>query len=589
MVKYKQLIFLPLIIIFLIFSFYPTIFALKEKPKLVDSRREFILEHNYYWPDYNLYLSKIRQGALGNLLPIEKYTSEPHQGSLIQSFYAGLGFFGKKVFSLTPNDSYLLGRIVLSPILLVLIAIFSTTFFKKWQWQLTAFLIVITSGSMPRFYQDSQGVTHIGRFMEWWSNIDALQRITFIPHILFGQIASFFILYHLAVNNKQKTVNKFIFLIILGNLTGLVFPPSLITLNTVLVFLIFIPIVKQIILRSGDASEGFPIAGFPNPLGITIGKRERQDPQIKITKKQIFQFLFVICSFPSLLYLFTLTRQMPWSSLVEFHRTHPMMIPFGEYIKGTGYIFYLGFAGIILAVFNRAKKYYPLIFWILTTFIFAILFTHIKEQSPLRFTQTGLFIPLGILGTYFFQQIWNFISIKRQASSVKSIIKICYMLTIICYLIFNFYMLHISLTWQTTWYTQLIRASIPDVPYPPQAMPPLRDWMEGIRYLRDYTSQNDVVLAAITAGNYIPAYSGNTVYFGQSNTVNYENKQIEVNRFFKGEMTTRQAELFLSNGRVKYVFESVQEREFSKGKKLNELYPFLKPIYSNSITTIYKI
>jgi hypothetical protein len=97
------------------------------------------------------------------------------------------------------------------------------------------------------------------------------------------------------------------------------------------------------------------------------------------------------------------------------------------------------------------------------------------------------------------------------------------------------------------------------------------------------------VLAAVTAGNYIPAYSGNTVYFGQANTYDYERKQLEVDRFFKGEMNPYQAEIFLKQGRIKYIFESIQEKELSNGKNLNSFYPFLKPIFSNPLITIYSL
>src|SRR3989338_6243005 len=85
--------------------------------------------------------------------------------------------------------------------------------------------------------------------MEWWSNIDALQRISFIPHILFGQVVSFFLLYQLTLNQNKygsgQAINNLIFYIFLGNLAGLVFPPSLITLNGVLILTVLIKIVKK--------------------------------------------------------------------------------------------------------------------------------------------------------------------------------------------------------------------------------------------------------------------------------------------------------------------------------------------------------
>src|SRR3989338_3625079 len=129
MVKYKTAIFAILIIFFLGFSYYPTLFELSQKDKLLAKGRDFILEHNYYWPDFNLYLSKIKQGYEGRYLAVEKYTSEPHRGSLIQIFYLSLGWLGR-FLNLSPNNAYQLGRLFLSPLLLLLIVLFARRFFR---------------------------------------------------------------------------------------------------------------------------------------------------------------------------------------------------------------------------------------------------------------------------------------------------------------------------------------------------------------------------------------------------------------------------------------------------------------------------
>ena len=136
---------------------------------------------------------------------------------------------------------------------------------------------------------------------------------------------------------------------------------------------------------------------------------------------------------------------------------------------------------------------------------------------------------------------------------------------------------------------QRIGADIPAVPYPPQTMYPLTDWMKGISFLRDNTQKEDVVLAEITAGNFIPAYAGNFVYFGQSNNLDYERKQDEVDRFFRGQMSENQAGIFLKNGRVKYIFVGPQEQEKLGKAKLDEKYNFLKQVHSNSLVTIFRL
>jgi len=301
-----------------------------------------------------------------------------------------------------------------------------------------------------------------------------------------------------------------------------------------------------------------------------------------------FHFTFCILTLPSLIYLFITTRYVPWSSLVEYHRSHPMIIPFWEYISATGPVFFLGLLGGILSIFRRDRKYQPLIFWLIATFAFAVLFTHVKEQSPLRFTQTGLFIPLGILGTYFFREIYEFLKGLAFNNQIKKFIVICYLLSVICYIGGSLYIMRVSLLWQTDFITQRANASLPTVPYPPQTMYPLVEWMDAIRWLKDNTKREEVVLAEITAGNYIPAYSGNTVYFGQSNTVDYEKKQILVDKFFKGEMTKKDATDFLDQGRITYIFVSFQEREMLGDKKIEEIYPFLKQVYSNPSVSILK-
>ncbi len=553
MVKYKDALFPIIILFFLAFSFYPTLFDLSLANNLGDPNREYVLEHNYYWPDYNLYLSKIRQGFDGRLTALEKYTSEPHHGSLIQEFYVVLGLMGR-LFSLDPNFSYLLARIILAPLLLLLILIYVRFYFKSFKWQIIAFLTVIVSASFPRFYLDNNGLLQIGRYMEWWSNIDSLQRITFIPHILFGQIVSFYLLFQF-ISYKSLKLPKLIILIILGNLTGLVFPPSLITLNGVIILTTIFAISSKI-------------------RAVRLG---------------LVWLLFIIFTFPSLLYIFLLTKEVPWSALLDFHRTHPMMIPFWQYILGTGPIFFLGIAGAILSIVKRDRQYQPLIFWIIITFAFAILFTHLKDQSPLRFTQTGLYIPLGILGAYLFYEFFLLSDLSHLSNLIKKTIKVSLTLVLSLYLLTNLYMMYISLKWQTNWLIQRARANIPLVPYPPQAMFPLKNWMEAIRWLHDNTNHNEVVLAEITAANYIPAYSGNTVYFGQANTYDYERKQMEVKNFFEGKMTKEEAKDFLTNGRIKYVFYSIQEKEESGGKNLESIYPFVKPVFNNQTVTIYKL
>lgn len=439
-------------------------------------------------------------------------------------------------------------------------------------WQILSFLVTVISGSYPRIFTDLNGNLSYGRYMEWWSNIDSLQRITFIPHILFGQVVSFLLLYLLTINNKsrlsgihdavrlnnsstasgQKTVNKAIILGLFGNLAGLVFPPSLITLNATIILLALYKFIKPMV-KTGN-----------------------------ILRKELFNvyclLLFVLCSLPSLLYFLIVTKQVPWSTLVISHKLHPMLIPLDQYLLGLGPVFFLGASGAVISIIRREVKFRPLILFVIANLGLAAFFSVIRQQSPLRFTQTGLFIPLGILGTYFFYQVYQ----------IRLIRPIC-LIVIILYLLISLLIMKSSLDWQTNWITQKVNANLPPVPYPPQAMYPLKEWMRGINWLKINTKSDDVVLAEVTASNHIPSYSGNTVYFGQLNTVNYEDKEIEVKSFLKGQMNKSQAESLIAKGRIKYVFYSTQEKETSNNLDLMKTYPFLKSVYNNPLVTIYSV
>lgn len=109
--------------------------------------------------------------------------------------------------------------------------------------------------------------------------------------------------------------------------------------------------------------------------------------------------------------------------------------------------------------------------------------------------------------------------------------------------------------------------------------------MEAIWWLRDNTENSAIVLAEDTAGNFIPAHAGNSVYIGHGGqTVKYREKRPVVQAFFSGQMTAGQARNFLEKERISYVFWGVEEREL--GGFVTQL-PFLTPAYEGPNVTLY--
>ena len=217
-----------LITFFVLFSLVPTGYELLRKNDLRPDR-QFELVHNFY-TDYNFYLSRIREGREGALTVTEKYTSEPHQGSYIQIMYLLMGKVSAWFDVPWPNsgDTYHMARIVLAGTLLSLIAYAAKWAFEKYRirWQIIGFLLAVTASSWPILVY-SNNEWRFGGYMPWWSMMDSLQRITFIPHMLAGQALIVFLLVAMAHTPTMRRPGNWIFLGCLAFLLGVVFPAGL--------------------------------------------------------------------------------------------------------------------------------------------------------------------------------------------------------------------------------------------------------------------------------------------------------------------------------------------------------------------------
>src|ERR1700690_4231583 len=95
---------------FLFLSYLPNFYEISVKSLLPADRTMIAGEHIYTY-DYNVYLSKIRQGQEGRITVVDKYDNLPQQkGVFLQMFYLLSGRI-TIVFSLTPTATYHLMRL----------------------------------------------------------------------------------------------------------------------------------------------------------------------------------------------------------------------------------------------------------------------------------------------------------------------------------------------------------------------------------------------------------------------------------------------------------------------------------------------
>jgi hypothetical protein len=119
-------------------------------------------------------------------------------------------------------------------------------------------------------------------------------------------------------------------------------------------------------------------------------------------------------------------------------------------------------------------------------------------------------------------------------------------------------------------------------------MYPLTDMVGTMIWIQDNTSRNTVILSETTAGNYMPVYSGNTVYVGHAGTVNTEQKEILVSTFFSGRMGADKGKEFLAANNLHYIFFGPQESEDGGLTDLASAYPFLREMYHLGLFRVYQ-
>jgi len=98
-----------------------------------------------------------------------------------------------------------------------------------------------------------------------------------------------------------------------------------------------------------------------------------------------------------------------------------------------------------------------------------------------------------------------------------------------------------------------------------------------------------VILSDLTAGNYIPAYAGRTVYVGHDNTVKKEEKRDTARLFFQGKMGAKEAFQWMRGERISYVFFGPEEQDRGGLKTLESAYPFLKRVYKKGSVILYSV
>ncbi len=577
----RSLIFPLLIASFIAFSFVPTFYEIGRRSD-IPTNRSFELIHNYY-TDYNFYLSRIREGFEGRLTVVERYTSEAHAGSLIQVMYLGLGWLGRVVpdAAFAVPGMYHVARAVFGIVLLWLVAVFVKRHFSvSFPVQILAFLTAVTASSYPVIVPVTSSGVRFGGHMPWWTMMDSLIRMTFIPHILLGQALMIALIIGVGDMRLLSKSGNWIWFGVFSLILGLIFPPGLVFVDFVIAFLILIEIL-----------------GDRNLLLFEPKKR------ISWIMSHIAPRVFiVIMGLPTIVYFQLMFSVYPWKRLVEFDAMHPITFSYIEYAKALGLTLPLGILGLLLVVIRGDKAFKQPVAWVVAWIFCLWIFQYIPQQSPLRFSEMMPHVPLAVLSVYLYMQVFTAVKslIQKHASPIKKTGAvstptwghIVYMMLYILVLLpvgLGIFFLYSMWLWQKDFYDQKIRAGWPYVSMDNYIVYPARGFTDMMRYIDARTPKDAIFLGDLSAGNYIPAMTGRTVYVGHENTVKKEEKLAESKFLLSGNMTIDQSLEFLKRHQISYIFFGPQERAYNPETDLLKSYPFLKIDQQNGDVTLYKV
>lgn len=550
----RRLFWGALVLFFLACSLAPTFYEFFRQNDLY-TNRQFELVHNYF-TDYNFYLSRIRQGREGARTVTEKYTSESHSGSFIHIMYLYMGKIGARVgVPIERIDAmYHTARIVLAATLLFLIAYAAKKAFEKQGivWQVMTFFLAVTASSWP-ILVFHKGEWRFGGYMPWWSIMDSLQRITFIPHMLAGQALIVMLLLSLSDRTVMKKPYNWVFLGFMAFLLGIVFPPGLVFAFAAWGVFIVLDLFYRLPFKTkNDAREWIAL----RLMGPAIAG---------------------VISAPTLLYLSLALNVYPWKRIVDYAILHVQPFVLGEYLLSVGPLLVLGTLGGLLVLMKRERRLLIFVAWAIAWLACIVIFKYIPQESPLRFTEMLPQVPLAVLCAYLFFDLYQLLR-KHAVILVFPIILV----------LLGLGQLYSSWGWQKEFIDQKITASQPPISMNNYIMYPSKDFIAAMVFLEHSTSRTSIVLSQTTAGNYIPVYAGNTVYVGHANTIDTEHKEQKVKAFFGGTMGRWEAEKLLEDNNIEYVFFGPQEMADGKLFDLADTYPFLTQIYENNTVRLYK-
>jgi hypothetical protein len=469
--------------------------------------------------DGESYYAKMQQGARGDWLFHLAFTPEPHDGSFIFTFYLALGQLSAALGLPIPLV-YHLARALAGLFLLLVAYRFIARFFDRVPTRRAAFLLLGLSAGLGWLLAPLGLITADLWVAEGFTFLSILAN----PHfpLSIGLMLLIF-LSVLDLEGQPPWLSLFLRTAGLGLLLAVVQPFAVPIVLVVLgVYLIMI-VWRDRRLPWGEIA----VCGAASVAAAPV----------------ILYDLYVYLTNPAL---------AAWSA----QNLTPSLPPW-DYALGYGLILLLAIGGIAVALRRLERMDLFLLAWVGSV----VVLLYLPFALQRRFI-TGLHVPLTLLAALGLEQL-----VLPQVQARRR--------RLVCGLIIGF-------TALTNLFVPLVSVAGVAQGRHPLVMTP--DEAAAYAWLGEQTAWTDTVLAPPESGQFIPAWAGNRVVYGHPfETIDAEEKEAEVTRFFSPQATVAERRALLDRYGVRYVLT------LSPGPDLDPAALGLAPVWSQGTAAIYRV
>lgn len=487
----------------------------------------------HYWEDYFFYLNHFFQGAHGQWLTLNQYTTEATKPSLIYWSNILMGKIGGLI-DLSPLNSYVLSVFLLVICIPVLAYHVSRLTFHDSPWkQLAVVFLTMTATSFPAY--------------DFFRNSGLMgNRMGGVPHQILQTVLTYLIIL-LFFSTAPRRVSV-IFLISASFLLSSLNPVAALILIASLLLSTF----------KGHTFKGQTLKG-----GVKL--------------YQIFVvILLAIALIIPYFYLFTLYKTPPHNQAGTWEALQQVHLPIKYFLMTLGPIGFLAIIGVLFSIWKRNTILRPvpdgtgLRFSIIFLLIsYGLFFSPIPQKLGITNTRVifpALHLALAILAVTAIDEIAEFIARRRRFHKQIYV-------AIVTLFLCGFSLLSLPM-WKIEMDRRFYRLNeinennlLLYLPLP---------FYHALNYLATQLPYTDTVLAnpQYHLDTIAPAFSGHTTYSGHIvTTVNNGEKQTQAIAFFQKQMTKEQAVQLFKKNNIRYVIVTAFD---SKVADYLTAYPFLK-------------